>query len=108
MDHTIKQWKELWNIRNSLVHGKTLQEIQRHRRDKAFAELDYIYQRRHLYLPKDQSLLFEDILEHKKLPLLSIQNWLLMYKKYLQDSAKLARKRALKGVSRITKFFKKK
>ena len=52
------------------------------------------------------SCLTQAVEEHKALPLSSIQNWIILNKKHLQESAKKARKKAIKGVKKITDFFK--
>lgn len=54
---------------------------------------------------RDQDILLEDVEEHKKLPVTTIQNWLALYKHHLVDIAHAALKNSLQGVSTITNYF---
>ena len=67
-------------------------------------ELEYVYSRWSEYLNKDQDILFESVEDHKELPVYSIQNWLIMYKGYLSDSACTAKQLALKEVKNIKHY----
>ena len=108
MSHTLTQCRELWIQRNEIVHGHQKNQQNSEKKRRIHAELDYVYQRRSKYLNKDQELLFDTVADHKELPLTSIQNWLLMYKQHLSESAVLAKKFSLHGVKRISQYFKKK
>lgn len=99
LSHTAEQWKCLWSEHNKITHNNhtTTELSQRHAR--AMTEFEHIYNRRHLYLSKgDKYLLLELVEKHKKLPLASIKNWLLLYRGVFQQSAQDARIHALTGV----------
>ena len=106
LDHTLNKWKELWNQCNECVHNHHDKSQLSEKTKRIHAELEHIYRRRKLYLCKDQDILFDNVDQHKELPVSSIQNWLLLYKNYFQESSSLAKKYALRGVSKITNFFK--
>ena len=106
LNHTLTQWKELWIERNAIVHGHHNNSKQSEKTLRVHAELEHIYKRKSQYLNKDQEILFDNIEQHKILPISSIQNWLLLYKHHLIESAQLAKKYSLIGVSKITKYFK--
>ena len=105
--HTTVQWKALWKSRNKIVHGTDTQARQMKKRDRVNAELTYIYSRRHIYLSKDRDLLFSNLQDHLNNTTSAKQNWLLLYKHYLQESARKYRKISTTGTRRIPYFFKK-
>ena len=106
--HTTTQWKRLWKQRNEIVHGSEKQKQQIKKRDRVDAEITYIYSRRHLYMLRDREILLPSLREHLEQALFSKQNWLLLYKKHLQESAKTFRTITTKGTRKISEYFNKK
>ena len=107
LSHTLRQWTTLWSLRNEIVHGHHQSSALSEKTNRIHAELRHIYSKRAQYLSKDQDILMEDISLHLKLPITSIQNWIILYKAHLSESAQLAKKFALRGVYKITRYFKK-
>ena len=105
INKTIDEWCILWKLRNDTVHGATSTARTTEKRNRIHAELEHIYARRDQYLEKDKDILLESVEEHKTLSLSSIQNWMLLYKHQLIESAKISKKMALKGVHLITNYF---
>ena len=105
LNHTMLQCSELWRLRNEAVHGTTVAHHKSEQTRRIHAELDLIYKKREQYLSKDQDILLSSLEDHKKLPTTTIKNWLTLYKGYLMDSAKTAKKNALQGVKQITNYF---
>ena len=97
----------MWKNRNIIVHGNDKENQTNQQCMRAYAVLEYIYSRRRLYLEKDKALLLDTVEEHKRLPLSTILNWLLLYKKYFQTSAKKARRNTMKGMKTLNHFSKK-
>ena len=103
---TFTLWKDLWSERNEVVHGVENKNKISERKRRVYAELQYIYSRRKLYLEKDKELLFETVEKHQELPISSIRNWLLLYKDVFTSSAVVAKRNALRGVKKIQNYFK--
>ena len=106
--HTTVQWKSLWKSRNEYVHGTDMAKRVLKKKDRVNAEITYIYSRRHLYMTKDRDILLPRLQDHLNLSLSSKQNWLLIYKDFLQDSAKRYRNLSQGGTKKIPSYFKRK
>ena len=106
--YTTVQWKSLWQSRNEMVHGNEASQRRLKKNDRINAELTYIYSRKHMYLAKDRDILLSNLEDHLKLSLSSKQNWLLLYKDYLQDSAKHYRILSKHGTKKISFYFERK
>ena len=107
LDHTLLQWKNLWQCRNDTVHSNEMNKSASEKRLRVQAELTHIYSRRDQYLARDKDILFDTLEDHKGLPTTSIQNWLLLYKDHLRESAKQSKRMALKNVKTIKEYFSK-
>ena len=105
LDHTLLQWKTLWQQRNDVVHNNETNARVSEKKLRVQAELTHIYKQREEYLSKDKDILFDTLEEHQALPLSTIQNWLLLYKNHLRNSAATAKKLSLKHVRSIKEYF---
>ena len=105
LEHTIQQWKILWQTRNDIVHSNDHNSRTSERKSRVHAELAHIYKRKEEYLSKDRDILFKTLEEHQELPVSSIQNWLILYKSYLRESAATAKKLAIQHVRNIKEYF---
>jgi hypothetical protein len=100
-----KQWTELWQLRNEVVHGRDEQERRSKQEKDNLRKLRHIYSQREFMEPSVQELLFDDIQDHEKLPAYAIQNWLAVHESVFVHSVKQVTRRAIQGVRNIRSYF---
>jgi hypothetical protein len=99
------RWRELWQLRNEIVHGKDVFMAEEIRRGKLHAELREVYTRRQELEPQVENLLFRSINEHLNLTTTAIHNWLVVHRNLFSSSIRASRERALLGVRSLATYF---
>ena len=103
--HVWNQWEQVWNDRNSALHGTTVTEKNEAIRQDVRRQLDAIYQNRSMMEPSVQALLLESQAEHEQQLLTTTRNWIAINGPVFQDSIRRVRKRAIQNVRLIWSYF---
>jgi hypothetical protein len=103
--HVWTQWEQVWNERNSALHGNTLTAKNEAIRKDVRRQLDAIYQNRSMMEPSVQALLLESPAAHEQHLLTTTRNWIAINGPVFQESIRRVRKRALHNVRSIRSYF---
>ena len=95
-------WREMWDKRNSVVHGDTIQEQRHKKADSALEILRTLYELQPEVKPEDRSI-FGKLSEHISKSSQEIRQWVLTYKNIITESARDNPSANERKVRRITR-----
>ena len=98
-------WYSLWEMRNLVIHGRNVAEVNQLKRRYAVQDLNAIYEMRDQLLPRDRDLLMESAEVHATKTTRQIRNWITTFRPIIQHSVKTAAKHAITGVKSIREYF---
>ena len=99
------QWKEVWLLRNEVIHGHDIITKNRAKRTTAVRKLTRIYALRHQMLPSHTELLFPTLEEHLLLSTKTITNWITVHETLIDSGIKEATLKAITGTKSIRSYF---
>jgi hypothetical protein len=99
------KWYTLWKQRNHDLHGNEISTTNQSIQQETKRQLNDIYQHRHMYEPQVQALLYQDVNDHDKHPIIVTRNWLATNRGIFSESLRRVKKRALKGMKSLRTYF---
>ena len=101
-----KEWFDLWDLRNGVIHGHDSTSRNKAKRDRAEQEIRLIYDSREAMLPADRDHLEDNAEDHiTGKSTQRLQNWLHTYRGLFKKSIADAKKRSVTGVRSIRSYF---
>ena len=99
------QWRSVWTMRNSDVHG--LDQVTRARAARAAMERDLreVYDQRHHLEPQVESLLHINEHEHRSRTVSTNRNWLAVNLPIIRRSVRRVTQRSARGMQSLRTFF---
>ena len=101
---------DLWDTRNSIVHGHTFNEQQIRRKQKLLRIITSLHREQHLCLSRDRSLFLTETIDElpticeNKTPAF-LDNWIRTWKPAIKKSIQSAKKMAAQHVKTLDKYF---
>ena len=103
--HIFTHWNDLWQTRNTDLHGQDTSAKARTAKDQAIRELQQIYSLQDKVLQRDTSLFYDSFENHTSMPTHSIRQWINTYQPLILKSTKDAKDKSLLHVRPITSYF---
>jgi hypothetical protein len=99
------QWRLLWSLRNSDVHGKDSESRVRAARAAMARDLQEVYDQRQHLEPQVASLLQEQEHEHLRRPVSTTRNWLAVNLRIIRRSVRRVKQRSARGMQSLRTYF---
>ena len=100
-----EQWRHVWGLRNSEVHGQDAETRARAERASLSQALREVYDQRHNLEPQVASLLHQNEHDHLSRPRSITRNWLAVNLPIVRRSVRRVRKRSARGMQSIRSYF---
>ena len=100
-----EQWRKVWTLRNSEVHGHDTVTRARATRAATDRDLREVYDQRHHLEPQVESLLHPNEHEHRRRSRTTTQNWLAVNLPIIRRSVRRVKKRSARGMHSLLTYF---